>query len=337
VGEDTGYGVGMKLNKRFKIGNVLSLFDGISCGQIALNRAGIQYENYYASEINKNAIKVTLDNYPNTIQLGDITKIRSKNIPSIDLLMGGSPCQGFSTIGNRTNFEHPESNLFFEYIRIKNECKPKWFLLENVMMKQEWQDIISEYIGAHPIMIDSALVSAQRRKRLYWTNIPFKNLPANKYIYLTDIMDLSIKTKGKIIDIYATATNNFHFVYPKFLCRQDIYKDKKRNEKSSVRIKMIKSNKATTILTRVEHYPLIKNNGLGFRYPTQNECERLQTVPEGYTKSVIYNRAIELLGNGWTVDVIVHILNGMRNTMIEKRNILNKRKKYLPYLLPIKE
>lgn len=168
--------------------NVLSLFDGMSCGQIALNRADIPYSNYYASEIDKYAIKVTQHNYPNTIQLGDVTEIKSSDLPQIDLLIGGSPCQGFSFAGKQLNFEDPRSKLFFEFVRLLRECKPKFFLLENVKMKKEYQDVISEHLGVEPIEINSALVSAQNRKRLYWTNIPGVTIPNDKGILLRDIV-----------------------------------------------------------------------------------------------------------------------------------------------------
>ena len=127
--------------------NVLSLFDGMSCGQIALNRAGIKYDHYFASEIDKYAMKVTKANYPHTTQLGDVSKIQF-NLPlKVDLLMGGSPCQGFSFAGKQLNFDDPRSKLFFEFVRLKDKLKPKYFLMENVPMKQESQDIISEYLG----------------------------------------------------------------------------------------------------------------------------------------------------------------------------------------------
>lgn len=162
--------------------NVLSLFDGMSCGQIALNRLGIKYENYFASEIDKHAIAVTKSNFPNTIQLGDVTKIKGEELPQIDLLIGGSPCQGFSFAGKQLNFEDPRSKLFFEFVRILKECKPKYFLLENVLMKKEYEAVITEHLGVKPIMINSALVSAQNRKRLYWTNIPNITQPIDKGI-----------------------------------------------------------------------------------------------------------------------------------------------------------
>jgi len=168
--------------------NVLSLFDGMSCGQIALNRAGISYDKYYASEIDKHAIKVTQHNYPDTIQLGSVIDIKGTDLPKIDLLIGGSPCQGFSFAGKQLNFDDPRSKLFFEFVRLKNELKPKYFLLENVKMKKEYQDIITEHLGVEPIEINSNLLSAQNRKRIYWTNIPGVTIPNDKGILLKDIV-----------------------------------------------------------------------------------------------------------------------------------------------------
>ena len=147
--------------------NVLSLFDGMSCGQIALNKAGVSYSNYFASEIEQPPMAVTMRNYPNTKQIGDVTKVSSLDLPDIDLLIGGSPCQGFSFAGKQLNFDDPRSILFFEFVRLKNELNPKFFLLENVKMKKEYQDIISQYLGVQPILINSSLVSAQNRERLY--------------------------------------------------------------------------------------------------------------------------------------------------------------------------
>ena len=168
--------------------NVLSLFDGMSCGQIALNRAGIEYDNYFASEVDPPAIKVTMANYQETIQLGSVLHVKATDLPKIDLLIGGSPCQGFSFAGKQLNFDDPRSKLFFEYVRLLKECKPKYFLLENVKMKKEYQDVISECLGVEPIEINSALVSAQNRKRLYWTNIPGITQPDDKGILLKDIV-----------------------------------------------------------------------------------------------------------------------------------------------------
>lgn len=179
--------------------NVLSLFDGMSCGQLALERAGIKVDNYYASELDKYAIQVTQENYPNTIQLGDVTKICATQFLGIDLLIGGSPCQGFSFAGKQLAFDDPRSVLFFEYVRILKELQmvnpDVKFLLENVRMKKEHQDIISSYLGVEPIMINNSLVSAQNRVRYYWTNIPGVTQPEDKGILLKDIVHENINTK----------------------------------------------------------------------------------------------------------------------------------------------
>lgn len=169
--------------------NVLSLFDGMSCGRIALERLGIQVDNYYASEIDKYAIQVSQANYPDIIQVGDVTELDTSTLPKIDLIMGGSPCQGFSFAGKQLAFDDPRSALFFEFVRCVEELKPKYFLLENVRMKKEYLDVISKYMGVEPIMINSALVSAQNRVRFYWTNIPEIEQPEQRGIVLRDILE----------------------------------------------------------------------------------------------------------------------------------------------------
>ena len=167
--------------------NVLSLFDGMSCGQIALDQLGIKVDNYFASEIDEQAISVTLKNYPKTVQVGDITQLDVSTLPIIDLLFGGSPCQSFSNAGNGKGFDG-ESGLFWEFVRVLKETNPKYFLLENVVMKKEWQDIITEALGVEPIKINSSLVSAGHRKRLYWTNIPNIQQPEDKGVFIEDII-----------------------------------------------------------------------------------------------------------------------------------------------------
>lgn len=152
--------------------NVLSCFDGMSCGQIALERAGIKVDNYFASEIDKYSMTVTKANYPNTKHIGNVVDVKADDLPDIDLLIGGSPCQGFSFAGKQLNFEDPRSALFFEFVRLLKETKPKYFLLENVRMKKEHENIISKHLGVDPILINSATITAQNRPRLYWTNIP---------------------------------------------------------------------------------------------------------------------------------------------------------------------
>ena len=176
--------------------NVLSLFDGMSCGRIALNRAGVSYDNYFASEIDKYAIKVAQHNYPDTHQLGCVTKIKGSDLPKIDLLLGGSPCQGFSFAGKQLNFDDPRSKLFFEYVRLLKETNPRYFLLENVFMKKEYEDVITEQLGVAPIRINSSLVSAQNRKRLYWTNIPDVTFPEDRGITWGDVREHGVNAQS---------------------------------------------------------------------------------------------------------------------------------------------
>ena len=187
--------------------NVLSLFDGMSCGRIALDRLGIEVDNYYASEIDKYAIKVSAANYPDIIQVGDVTQLDTSTLPKIDLIMGGSPCQGFSVAGKGLAFDDPRSALFFEFIRCVTELKPKYFLLENVNMKKEWLAVITEYMGVEGIKINSALVSAQNRNRWYWTNIPGIEQPEQRGIVLRDILE--------------TTPDNYTLMSDKFAKRQE--------------------------------------------------------------------------------------------------------------------
>jgi len=300
-----------------EITNVLSLFDGMSCGQIALNRAGIKYDSYYASEINKHAINVTQHNYPNTIQLGDVTQIKSTDLPKIDLLMGGSPCQGFSIAGKQLNFNDPRSKLFFEFVRLVKECDPKYWLLENVVMKKEYQDIITQYLGVEPVLINSALVSAQNRNRLYWANFPITQ-PLDKEIKLIDILeDVTMTGAGTIrgVDLNKSTIqgrrlrsdgkrddNNTKISYTQCLEVKSTNRDK-----SNCLTTVAKDNVLTTL--PVGRHPDAFKNKLPFRYYTSKEYCRLQTVPENYFTGVASECQIrEMIGNGWTVDVIAHIL-----------------------------
>ena len=300
--------------------NVLSLFDGMSCGQIALNRAGIKYDNYFASEIDKHAINVTQTNYPKTIQLGDIRRIKANNLPKIDLLIGGSPCQGFSFSGKQLNFDDPRSKLFFEFVRLVRELKPKYWLLENVVMKKEFEQIISEHLGVQPIKINSSLVSAQNRKRLYWANFEIRQ-PTDKGIGLEDILETDeilnpAAIRGRKLN-KATITGrrlNDRGV------RDDYNKDVPITQCLEVRASNTnKSNCLTTVekdnvLTPmpIGRYKDAFKNKLPFRYYTLKEMCRLQTVPENYFNGVSESQAKKMLGNGWTVDVIAHILRGIK-------------------------
>lgn len=284
--------------------NILSLFDGISCGQIALERANIKIDNYYASEIEPPSIKVTQTNYPNTKQLGSVLDVKGSDLPKIDLLIGGSPCQGFSLAGKQLNFEDPRSKLFFEFVRLKNECNPTYFLLENVKMKQEYQDIITEYLGVPPIEINSNLVSAQNRKRLYWTNIPNVAQPTDKNILLNDILE----TPYDYYKVRATVQKNAE------------YSDNKSVTLTSA---MGMGGGNVPMLINQEFYEKHKNKYIdgtdrkGIRLLTPIECERLQTLPDNYTSTACKTQRYKMLGNGWTVDVITHIfsfINGFEKT-----------------------
>jgi DNA-cytosine methyltransferase len=300
--------------------NVLSLFDGMSCGQIALKKLGVKYDNYFASEIDKYAIKVTKDNFPNTIHIGDVTKIDFKSLPKIDLLIGGSPCQGFSIAGKQLNFNDPRSALFFEYVRALNELKPKYFLLENVRMKKESEDVISEHLGVRPIMINSSLVSAQNRARLYWTNLPVSQLE-DKKIYLKDVLEngLADRDKSYCIDAnYFKGTNLEQYL--KKARRQIVFEVNNK----PIRLGALSKSMGSRVYHESGKSICISAVGGGWgaktglyhddyciRKLTVLECKRLQTVPDDYKMNVSNTQAYKMIGNGWTVDVITHILKNM--------------------------
>jgi DNA (cytosine-5)-methyltransferase 3A len=275
--------------------NILSLFDGISCGQIALNRANIPYDNYYASEIKPHAIKCTLDNYPNTIQLGDILNLKGSDLPKIDLLIGGSPCKGISRLNkNQEGLEHSESRLFWEYIRLLDEVKPKYYLLENTHGNKEATNTITETLGIKPISINSKLVSAQNRPRYYWTNIPDIKQPIDKGITTNDIFDYS----GVLADECRVKWLNSE-------------SGKKSVENGYTKVNPYPKSGCLTALGHKkwnENY--LYRDGV-YRYLSQTEIEKLQTLPIGYTKILSYDEAYDCIGDGWTVDVIAHILKNI--------------------------
>lgn len=281
--------------------NVLSLCDGMSCGQIALERAGIKVDKYFASEIKNIAIKVTQYNYPNTIQIGDVNKIFYKNgvlhtekgdfKVKIDMVIFGSPCQSLSSAMKkdlRVGFSNMEkSGLFFSCYRVLKEVNPKYFLVENVAsMKNENRDIISRLLGVEPIKINSSLISAQLRNRYYWTNIPNVTLPDDKNILLQDILTSGYTDRKKARALLVSDS------------RPLIDKEK-----------MMHRYKKTGFTTIVYD---IKNDDNSIRYFNQTELERLQTVPEGYTKCLTRNQAANVLGDGWTIDVIAHIFKQLK-------------------------
>lgn len=289
-----------------KIGNVLSLFDGMSCGQIALNRAGIEYENYFASEIDKHAIKVTQHNYPNTIQLGDVTMIKGSDLPKIDLLIGGSPCQGFSFAGKGLNFDDPRSKLFFEFVRLKNETQPKYWMFENVKMKAEHDKVISEFLGVEPEKINSSLVSAQNRERLYWANFEIKQ-PLERQVTAIDVIDLQFA----ICEYSERALKNMNSIDSDFVENNKLFfvKGDLISRENPRRQYGMSAKKCFTLRLAQRHGVYI---GGGVCFLNRNECERLQNVPENYTIPVSENQAILMLSNGWTVDVIAHIFKQIK-------------------------
>lgn len=402
-----------------KFKNILSLFDGISCGQIALNRAGIEYENYYASEVEPNAIKVTQTNYPKTIQLGDVTNLDFSKFENVDLLMGGSPCQDLSIAkADRQGLEGSRSNLFFRFVDALNQAKPKYFIFENVAsMGQKEKDTITEILGVEPIMINSALVSAQSRKRLYWTNIGHLGQPKDRKIFLKDIIESGLiyddksycitssyckksfesdfkkrtsfvaepvmyqtprgKNNGGIKKDKSSTVTSSKWEYNN-LCleplpcatrtwprkktegqlrvkRVEIRPDGKANTLTRVgtdsmvleriqRVELRPDNKANTLTSNPRNSQIlepvtpenlkkgtvitVKNKAVtcknGVTCPidlpdgdylvrkfTPIETERLQTLPDNYTACISNTQRYKAIGNGWTVNVITHILRSI--------------------------
>lgn len=376
--------------------NVLSLFDGMSCGRIALEKCGIQVNKYFASEVDKWAIKVASANYPDTVHLGDVRDVATyagklaipynkhgltKQYAQIDLLIGGSPCQGFSFAGKQLNFDDPRSKLFWEYVRLLKELQPKYFLLENVKMKQQSMDVITEALGVEPVFINSSLVSAQNRQRYYWTNIPMNGLPDDKGIKLRDILEDGMvdREKSHCIDANYFKGGNLKSYFEKHrrqlvfskdgLCQVGETEEYQHYNNSQIKRVYHADGKAPTLLIgqggnrepkvatydpkggrivnrrldengkrkdydmniplqpRVEVREDDKTNclttvykdsvvveDLTWRKLSVTECERLQTVPDGYTNHVSNTQRYKMLGNGWTVDVICHIFNGMKET-----------------------
>lgn len=351
---------------------ILSLFDGMSCGQIALNKAGIKIDKYYASEIDKYAIQVTQANYPNTIQLGSIIEWKTWDIEKPDIIIGGSPCQGFSFAGKQLNFDDPRSKLFFVFADILKHYKPKYFLLENVIMDKASNDVISSMLGEiypecvrqgdffrtgrlEPMEINSALVSAQNRRRLYWFNWHVEQ-PKDKGILLKDIIEDGLPSDKNPNFNYKSQSNSYFELDEKMQNLsagthgyangyvKAIIVDKINNSQDgkifsvngksqclsaghSNYPKIIESNYRCDNPTNInkDKFPCLrsqageKTKGIGltenditWRKLTPIECERLQTVPDNYTKGVSNIQRYKMLGNGWTVDVIAHILSGIK-------------------------
>lgn len=293
--------------------NILSVFDGISCGRIALERAGIKVNNYYSSEIDKYAIQIANKNYPQDAvnRLGDVATIKASDLPNIDLLIGGSPCQNLSlviinNVKHNKGLDGEKSGLFYEYLRLMIELKPRYFLLENVGgMKVKDKDLISQALGVEPISINSNLFTAQDRDRYYWTNIPVD----------LDIEDRGILLKDIILDC-DKVDDSFWYKTPfeyngddeKIQCTLNL-----KGHDIMKRVYNINGKVGTLTCCRGgNHQKKIYQNGK-CRKLTPLEYERLQTIPENYTYGVSNSSRYNMLGNGWTVDVIAHIFKGLLN------------------------
>jgi len=323
--------------------NILSLFDGISCARVALERVGIPITKYYASEIDKNAIAVAMKNYPDTIQLGDVRgihgndnlkqpkylfigKIEKQTIlhtNGIDLLVGGSPCQDLSIAQkNRKGLDGERSGLFWEYVRILKEVKPKWFILENVSsMSKEAKEIITKELGVEPIMINAALVSAQNRKRLFWTNIPNVVLPEDRGIFLKDILEENVDesfyakmasggnsinrtTEGKSVRLSALGGGRG--------AKTGLYIVQTPRGKNTGGKRALNGKVPTLSSSSWEHNNKLSENEM-IRKLTPVECERLQSLPDDYTDGVSNTQRYKALGNAFNVEVVAHILKSIAN------------------------
>jgi DNA (cytosine-5)-methyltransferase 3A len=292
--------------------NVVSLFDGPSTGQLALNRAGVHYDTYTASEIDIKAIMVAMKNFPETRQVGNVKNIKSKDLGKVWLLMGGSPCGDLSVCGKKKgmitktkikikSLDHflqlkndgmefeGQSYLFWEFLRILKETKPKYFFLENVCMTEEWENVITKELGVSPIRINSSRMSCQNRDRLYWTNIPNASIPNDMNIHISDVIPNAIGGYGER-GVKNKITGKYE--YP-----GTTRKDGKGN--------CLTTNKGNT--------GFVKLNDGSHRPITVNEAEQFQTLPVDYTRVIGVSNTdrFKMIGNGWTVDVISHILKGL--------------------------
>lgn len=290
---------------------VLSLFDGMSCLQIALQRTGLKVDTYYASEIDPPAMKTTQKNFPETVQIGDVTKLSDEELlglGEIGLMGGGSPCQNLSQIvianpKHNQGLKGEKSKLFYEYVRVLRVVKPKYFIYENVAkMKEKDKQIITKELGVEPILIDSNLVSAQDRERYYWTNIPNVTQPEDKGIKLSDILEQEVDEK-----YYYNIPYDYFGEDKKVIAKLHLF-----NYDMLQRVYNPKFKAPTLTVCKGGHkQKKVMQNGR-IRKLTPLEYERLQTVPEGYTEGVAEGHRYNMMGNGWTVDVIVHILSNLK-------------------------
>ena len=317
--------------------NVLSLFDGISGAKLALNRTGININKYYASEIDKYATEISQRHHKDVVRLGDIRNWRAWYLKNIDLIIGGSPCTNLSRAGDGSGLNGEESALLYDFVDILQHYQPKYFLLENVKMRQDWVDVITELLGVSPILIDSALISAQHRERYYWTNIPNVTLPENRHIFmksivLSDVIPVAIHNlyggfKEKTVRVFKgksptvrTAKGGGHipsFVRKSILRSQETIEYIKNNFNNDQELLQyfyysnVDDIKLVEVVAKFFEdisYRTFKNwNIIRKFHPI--ECERLQTLPDHYTEGVSNTQRYRAIGNGFTIDVISHILS----------------------------
>jgi len=293
--------------------NVLSLFDGMSCGQIALNNLGIKIDNYFASEIDKDAIFITKKNYSNTKHIGSVIDVKGNDLPKIDLLIGGSPCQDFSSLKfERKELDGDKSKLFYEYLRILKETNPKYFLLENVKMKEKSKLDLDNFLGVKGILINSNNFTAQNRERYYWTNIPLEKI-TNKLNFIDNILLENVSEKYYCKEHQIKHYDNCRYLESGNTIEViDFYnKSIKYNRANCITPHSFRCDRSATNIVKMKN---------GLRKLTENECEILQGVPINYTLGVASGKRYHLLGNGWTVPVIEHIFSHLDYTQERGKN-----------------
>jgi len=287
--------------------NILSLFDGISCGYLALQRANLPITNYFASEIDKHAIQISQNNFSNIIRLGDVCDWRKWELPKIDLLIGGSPCQGFSFAGKQLNFDDPRSKLFFEFVDCLKHFQPKYFFLENVMMNKQSENIITDILGVLPIKINSAILSAQSRRRLYWCNWSITK-PIDRNIKAKDIIEWNYKEPNSETWHNWWSKNQIKQLSKKYSC---IINDVPKSICMTAR--QISSWTGN----------LVKISDQLLRFITPLEAERLQTLSDNFTSGLSDSARYKAIGNCWTVDVVSHMFKFI-NSVNGKTKPINK-------------
>lgn len=319
--------------------NVLSLFDGMSCGQIALRELGVKVVRYYASEIDRHAIAQTQLNFPDTIQLGDVTKVRAKDLPKIDLLIGGSPCQGFSFAGKQLNFDDPRSKLFFEFVRILKECREinpgVKFLLENVRMKKEYEQVISDTLGVKPVVINSSLVSAQNRVRLYWSNIRtapdgFWEIktdipqPEDRELYLRDILDDEVDPKYYLSEKLIRGLINHAEQHPGFAARP-------RCKSEKMNCLHVGGAFKDDIINIDRHGRMKRDQGKascltvgGHGCGNHSDMGVILQRPHGYNKGGVFNRAPSLTASSYEHNNIMCSFGAGNHPIIAKGMVLRR-------------